>query len=76
MGGGFGSKSTLGTYGRLAVALSRQAGAPVRLTMTRPEEQTDSGNRPATHQRIHIGARRDGTLTAIRSRATAPLAWG
>ena len=65
MGGGFGSKSTLGAYGRLAVALSRQAGAPVRLTLTRPEEQVDSGNRPATHQRIRIGARRDGTLTAI-----------
>ena len=65
MGGGFGSKSTLGNYGRLAVALSRQAGAPVRLTLTRPEEQVDSGNRPATHQRIRIGARRDGTLTAI-----------
>ena len=30
MGGGFGSKSTLGNYGRIAVALSRQAGAPVR----------------------------------------------
>ena len=65
MGGGFGSKSTLGNYGRLAVALSRQAGAPVRLTLTRPEEQMDSGNRPATHQRIRLGARRDGTLTAI-----------
>ncbi len=65
MGGGFGSKSTLGAYGRLAVALSRQAGAPIRLTLTRPEEQVDSGNRPATDQRIRIGARRDGTLTAI-----------
>ncbi len=65
MGGGFGSKSTLGNYGRLAVALSRQAGAPVRLTLTRPEEQMDSGNRPATRQRIRVGARRDGSLTAI-----------
>jgi xanthine dehydrogenase YagR molybdenum-binding subunit len=65
MGGGFGSKSTLGNYGRLAVALSRQAGAPVRLTLTRPEEQMDSGNRPATSQRIRIGARRDGSLTAL-----------
>jgi xanthine dehydrogenase YagR molybdenum-binding subunit len=65
MGGGFGSKSTLGAYGRLAVALSRQAEAPVRLTLTRREEQLDSGNRPASHQRIRIGARHDGTLTAI-----------
>ncbi len=65
MGGGFGSKSTLGYYGRAAVALSRQAGAPVRLVFDRQEEQVDSGYRPATWQRLRIGARRDGTLTAI-----------
>ena len=65
MGGGFGSKCELGKYGQLAVALSRQAAAPVRLTLTRPEEQVDSGNRPAVHQRIRLGARRDGALTAI-----------
>jgi xanthine dehydrogenase YagR molybdenum-binding subunit len=78
MGGGFGSKSTLGNYGRLAVALSRQAGAPVRLTLTRPEEQMDSGNRPSVRQRIRLGARRDGTLTAlaIESRGTAGVGLG
>jgi xanthine dehydrogenase YagR molybdenum-binding subunit len=78
MGGGFGSKSTLGNYGRLAVALSRQAGAPVRLTLTRPEEQMDSGNRPSVRQRIRLGARRDGTLTAmeIESRGTAGVGVG
>ena len=65
MGGGFGSKSQLGAYGRIAVALSRQAGAPVRLTLTRPEEQMDAGNRPATLQHIRVGARRDGTLTGV-----------
>ena len=46
-------------------ALSRQAGAPVRLVLDRQEEQIDSGNRPATWQRLRIGARRDGALTAI-----------
>ena len=78
MGGGFGSKSTLGNYGRLAVALSRQAGAPVRLTLTRPEEQMDTGNRPSVRQRIRLGARRDGTLTAmaIESRGTAGVGLG
>ena len=65
MGGGFGSKSQLGTYGRHAVMLSRQAKAPVRLVLDREEEQLDSGNRPATWQHLRIGARRDGTLTAI-----------
>jgi xanthine dehydrogenase YagR molybdenum-binding subunit len=65
MGGGFGSKSSLGGYGRVAVALSRQAQAPVRVILDRREEQMDSGNRPATWQRLRIGARRDGSLTAI-----------
>ena len=46
MGGGFGSKSSLGNYGRIAVALSRQAQAPVRIILDRQEEQMDSGNRP------------------------------
>jgi xanthine dehydrogenase YagR molybdenum-binding subunit len=78
MGGGFGSKSTLGNYGRLGVALSRQAGAPVRLTLTRPEEQMDSGNRPSVRQRIRLGASRDGTLTAmaIESHGTAGVGLG
>jgi xanthine dehydrogenase YagR molybdenum-binding subunit len=65
MGGGFGSKSSLGNYGRIAVALSRQAGAPVRIALERREEQMDAGNRPETWQRLRLGARRDGTLTAI-----------
>ena len=65
MGGGFGSKSSLGNYGRVAVALSRQAQAPVRIVLDRKEEQMDSGNRPSTWQRLRIGARRDGALTAI-----------
>jgi xanthine dehydrogenase YagR molybdenum-binding subunit len=65
MGGGFGSKSQLGTYGWYAVMLSRQAKAPVRLVFDRAEEQIDSGNRPATWQHLRIGARRDGMLTAV-----------
>lgn len=65
MGGGFGSKSQLGPYGRYATMLSRQARAPVRLVFNRAEEQLDTGNRPATRQHIRIGARRDGTLTAL-----------
>ncbi len=78
MGGGFGSKSTLGNYGLIAVTLSRQAKAPVRLILTRAEEQVDSGNRPATWQRLRIGARRDGSLTAIsqQSHGTAGVTLG
>jgi xanthine dehydrogenase YagR molybdenum-binding subunit len=78
MGGGFGSKSTLGNYGRFAVELSRRAQAPVRLVLDRQEEQMDAGNRPATSQRLRIGAKRDGALTAISlvSYGTAGVALG
>ncbi|MGO9174125.1 MAG: xanthine dehydrogenase family protein molybdopterin-binding subunit [Rhodomicrobium sp.] len=65
MGGGFGSKTTAGTYVHAAVALSRLAAAPVRLVLDRHEEQIDSGNRPATFQRLRLGATRDGSLRAI-----------
>jgi len=78
MGGGFGSKSSLGNYGRLAAMLSRQAGAPVRIVLDRKEEQTDAGNRPGTSQHVRMGARRDGSLTAISvvSYGTAGVALG
>jgi xanthine dehydrogenase YagR molybdenum-binding subunit len=78
MGGGFGSKSMLGNYGRIAVGLSRQAKAPVRLILDRREEQMDTGNRPQTWQRLRIGAMRDGALTAMSvvSYGTAGVALG
>jgi xanthine dehydrogenase YagR molybdenum-binding subunit len=78
MGGGFGSKSSLGNYGRIAVSLSRQANAPVRIVLDREEEQMDSGNRPGTWQHLRIGARRDGSLTAVSlvSYGTAGVALG
>ena len=65
MGGGFGSKSSLGNYGRIAVELSRRTKAPVKLFLDREEEQMDAGNRPGTWQRLRIGAKRSGELTAI-----------
>ena len=78
MGGGFGSKSSLGSYGRIAVALSRQTQAPVRIILDRQEEQVDLGNRPGTWQRLRIGAKRDGALTVISlvSYGTAGVAVG
>jgi xanthine dehydrogenase YagR molybdenum-binding subunit len=65
-GGGFGAKYGIGNFGVLAANLSRKAGAPVRLMLGRAEEHVQSGNRPSSLQRLSIGARRDGTLTAIK----------
>ena len=64
-GGGFGSKSSAGNYVRAAVHLSRAAKAPVRIVLDRHEEHLDSGNRPATFQRLQVGAKRSGDLVAI-----------
>jgi xanthine dehydrogenase YagR molybdenum-binding subunit len=65
MGGGFGAKFGAGSHGVLAAHLSKAAGAPVRLMLDRKEEHTSVGNRPATHQHLRIGAKKDGTLTAV-----------
>lgn len=65
-GGGFGAKYGIGNFGLLAINLSRKAGAPVRLMLDRREEHVAVGNRPSSLQRVKIGAKRDGVLTAIR----------
>jgi xanthine dehydrogenase YagR molybdenum-binding subunit len=64
-GGGFGAKYGIGNYGSLAVHLSRKARAPVRLVLDRREEHVTVGNRPSSLQRVKLGAKRDGTLTAL-----------
>ncbi len=64
MGGGFGAKFGAGNEGVMAANLSRKAGVPVKLMLDRRQEQIVS-NRPDSHQRLKIGAKSDGTLTAI-----------
>ncbi|EYF02958.1 xanthine dehydrogenase family protein molybdopterin-binding subunit [Chondromyces apiculatus] len=65
MGGGFGSKFGIGNFGVLAVHLSKKASAPVRLMLDRKEEHVNGGNRPSSVQRLRVGAKKDGSLTAI-----------
>ncbi len=65
MGGGFGAKFGIGNYGMLAVHLSKKTGAPVRLMLDRKEEHLSVGNRPSSRQKLKIGAKKDGTLTAV-----------
>lgn len=65
MGGGFGAKFGAGTHGVLATHLSKQTGKPVRLMLNRREEHLCVGNRPSSIQTLKIGAKKDGTLTAI-----------
>lgn len=73
MGGGFGAKSSAGQHSYAAALLARRLGRPVRCIVDREGEQTDTGNRPATVQRVTLGARSDGRLTAILLDADIPL---
>jgi CO/xanthine dehydrogenase Mo-binding subunit len=65
VGGGFGAKQGAGFEGLAAAELARITGRPVRLVNDRHAEQLDGGRRAATLQTVRLGARRDGTITAI-----------
>ncbi len=65
-GGGFGAKFGIGNYGALAIHLSRKARAPVRVVLDRREEHASVGNRPSSLQRVKLGAKSDGTVTALQ----------
>jgi xanthine dehydrogenase YagR molybdenum-binding subunit len=73
MGGGFGSKlfpSAVGSaFAIVACRLARQTGAPVKLMLDRQEEQLCTGNAPGALITVRLGAKADGTLTAIHYRA-------
>jgi CO/xanthine dehydrogenase Mo-binding subunit len=75
VGGGFGAKAEAGDYTHVAAELARRTGRPVRCALTRREENVDSGNRNATIQRLAVGARADGTLTALRGEYVCLLGW-
>ncbi|MDR6951244.1 xanthine dehydrogenase YagR molybdenum-binding subunit [Ancylobacter sp. 3268] len=65
IGGGFGGKLFLRADVLLAALGARAARRPVKVALQRPLIANNTTHRPATIQRIRIGARRDGTITAI-----------
>jgi CO/xanthine dehydrogenase Mo-binding subunit len=73
MGGGFGSKlgpsATGSAFAVVACRLAKKAGAPVKLMLDRHEEHLCTGNAPSALMTVRIGARRDGTFTAIHHRS-------
>jgi CO/xanthine dehydrogenase Mo-binding subunit len=75
MGGGFGSKNGPGDYTYIAAELARKTGRPVKCQLTRREENLDAGNRNATIQRLRVGARSDGTLTALDGEFVNSTGW-
>jgi xanthine dehydrogenase YagR molybdenum-binding subunit len=67
MGGGFGAKQIAWKQDVIAALLSKRAGRPVQLMLDREAENLAVGNRNSTRQHVRLGAKRDGTLTAINA---------
>ncbi|HEY8566730.1 MAG TPA: aldehyde oxidoreductase molybdenum-binding subunit PaoC [Beijerinckiaceae bacterium] len=71
VGGGFGSKLFIRADAVLAALGAKAAGRPVKVTLTRPLIANNTTHRPATIQRIRIGATQDGRITAIAHESTS-----
>lgn len=75
MGGGFGSKlgpSASGSaFAMTACKLAKRAGAPVKLMLDRKQQHLCTGNAPSALMTVKVGAKKDGTLTAVHYRS-----WG
>jgi xanthine dehydrogenase YagR molybdenum-binding subunit len=65
VGGGFGSKGSARANAVLAAMAAREVGRPVKLALPRQAMFSMVGYRTPTIQRVRLGARADGTLTAI-----------
>jgi xanthine dehydrogenase YagR molybdenum-binding subunit len=75
MGGGFGSKlgpsATGSAFAMVACRLAKRAGAPVKLMLDRRQEHLCTGNAPSALMTVKVGAKKDGTITAVHYKA-----WG
>jgi len=65
IGGGFGGKLFLRADAVLASFAAQAAKRPVKVALPRPLMMNNTTHRPATIQRVRIGAERDGKITAI-----------
>ncbi len=73
VGGAFGAK--LGAYKQTLIAalLARSTGRPIHLMLDRRAENLVAGHRAPSIQHIKVGARKDGTLTALEMRIICPI---
>jgi xanthine dehydrogenase YagR molybdenum-binding subunit len=78
VGGGFGSRVLPWSDVLLGAAAARELNRPVKLILNRAQVFSVVGHRSAVRQRVRLGARADGTLTAVshESDAEAPAVGG
>ena len=68
VGGGFGAKFTV--YEPLVVLAALAVNRPVKLSLTRSEEIAATTPAPPLRVKLRLGARKDGTLTALQADVT------
>lgn len=68
-GGGFGCKGFVWPHQVLAAAAARVVGRPVRIALTRSLMYANVGYQAWVRQQLQLGAKSDGTLTALRHEA-------
>src|SRR5205814_994426 len=68
MGGNFGNKNQNQDADLIAAALAKEAGAPVKLELSRKEDYVGMHGRWPTVQYYKVGVKADGTLQAIQLR--------
>ena len=66
IGGGFGGKISV-YLEPVAAVLSRKAGRPVKIIMSRIEEFEATGPTPASHIKVKMGAKKDGRIVAAEA---------
>ena len=66
IGGGFGGKISV-YLEPVAAILSREAGRPVKIIMSRIEEFEGTGPTPASHIKVRMGATNDGMIVAAEA---------
>ncbi|MCC6546704.1 xanthine dehydrogenase family protein molybdopterin-binding subunit [Candidatus Sumerlaeota bacterium] len=66
VGGGFGSKFSLGAEGTMACRVSKERARPVRAILNRSEEHCDGGNRPGSIQYMKIAVKDSGEIAGGR----------
>ncbi len=71
IGGGFGGKLFIRADAVLAALGAKAAKRPVKLALQRPLIINNTTHRPATIQRIRLGAGKDGRITAIAHESTS-----
>jgi hypothetical protein len=64
-GGGYGSKATGSVTDIIPALLSKKAGAPVMMRLSREEEHSVGRARPAMHARLKVGFSKEGRITAV-----------